>query len=62
MNIALGIHIGHAGSDWKIGYGFLVTIVLLSVIILEALACMRRRRDRAVIPPSFQMNPVPGAM
>lgn len=58
LNITIGINIGHAGNDWKIGYGFLLAVVLLSVIILEALKCMKRRSDSDTMPSSFQMNPI----
>jgi hypothetical protein len=58
VNIVLGIQIGGAGSDWKIGYGFLVGIVIVTVIVLEALAWMRRSEKPTNLDPSFQMNPV----
>lgn len=58
LNIVLGIQIGGAGSDWKIGYGFLVGVVLVAVIVLEALAWMRRSEKTTTMDPSFQMNPV----
>ncbi|KAL5572106.1 hypothetical protein UlMin_021703 [Ulmus minor] len=63
VNIVLGIQIGGAGNDWKIGYGFLLGIVLLSVIVLEVLRYMRRQEEKSMpsiptIPSDFQMNPV----
>ncbi|KAI5345805.1 PREDICTED: cytochrome [Prunus dulcis] len=57
VNILLGIKIGTAGNDWKIGYGFLLGVILLSVIVLEALARMRRT-EKDTLPSNFQMNPV----
>ncbi|XP_038878078.1 cytochrome b561 and DOMON domain-containing protein At3g61750 [Benincasa hispida] len=57
LNIVLGIQIGGAGNEWKVGYGFLLSIILIAVIVLEALAWMKRS-DKAAMN-SFQMNPVP---
>lgn len=58
LNIVLGIQIGGAGSDWKIGYGFLLGIVIVTVIVLEVLAYLRRSEKPTPLDPSFQMNPV----
>ncbi|XP_068314661.1 cytochrome b561 and DOMON domain-containing protein At3g61750-like [Pyrus communis] len=57
VNIVLGIKIGGEGNDWKIGYGFLLGVILVSVILLEVLARMRRT-EKDDITPNFQMNPV----
>lgn len=57
LNIVLGIQIGGAGNEWKLGYGFLLSIILIAVIVLEALAWMKRSEKTAM--NSFQMNPVP---
>jgi len=53
----LGIQIGGAGNEWKLGYGFLLSIILIAVIVLEALAWVKRS-DKAAMD-SFQMNPSP---
>ncbi|GKU87933.1 hypothetical protein SLEP1_g2260 [Rubroshorea leprosula] len=58
LNVVLGIHFGEAGNEWKIGYGFLVGIILVAVIVLEALSCMRRSEKPILPPSSFQMNPI----
>lgn len=58
LNIVLGIQIGVAGSDWKIGYGFLLGVVIVAVIVLETLAWMRRSEKTTTLDPSFQMSPV----
>ncbi|EOX95709.1 PREDICTED: cytochrome b561 and DOMON domain-containing protein At3g61750 [Theobroma cacao] len=57
LNVILGIQLAGAGNDWKIGYGFLLAITLIAVILLEAFSCMRRR-DKSGQPPTFQMNPI----
>ncbi|KAK8570380.1 hypothetical protein V6N13_003063 [Hibiscus sabdariffa] len=60
LNIVLGIQYANAGDEWKIGYGFLLAITLLVVIVLETLSCLRRRRrdDKSNLPPNFQMNQI----
>ncbi|KAJ7962575.1 Cytochrome b561 and DOMON domain-containing protein [Quillaja saponaria] len=57
LNIVLGIHAAGAGSDWKIGYGFLASVIIVAVIVLEVLAYMKRS-EKSNLPPSFQMDPV----
>ncbi|XP_022770585.1 cytochrome b561 and DOMON domain-containing protein At3g61750-like [Durio zibethinus] len=57
LNVILGIQAAGAGDEWKIGYGFLLAITLVAVIVLEALSCLRRR-DESSLPPTFQMNPI----
>ena len=59
MNIVLGIQAAGAGSDWKIGYGFLVGITVVAAIVLEALAYLKRSEMRSM-PPSCQMDPFGG--
>ncbi|RDY14371.1 Cytochrome b561 and DOMON domain-containing protein, partial [Mucuna pruriens] len=57
INIVLGMQAAGAGSDWKIGYGFLVGIVVVAAIVLEVLAYLKRSEMRS-LPPNFQMDPV----
>lgn len=57
VNIVLGIHIGDAGSAWKIGYGFVLGFILMSCIVLEALSRLRRS-NAAAYPSNFQMNDI----
>jgi len=33
LNIVLGIQIGGAGNEWKLGYGFLLSIILIALMI-----------------------------
>ncbi|KAF5743785.1 hypothetical protein HS088_TW08G00373 [Tripterygium wilfordii] len=58
LNIVLGMRLAYAGPAWKIGYGFVLGVILLTVIVLEILSRMSRSEkiDRT---PAFQMNPVP---
>ena len=56
LNILLGIQIGGAGNDLKIGYGFILGVVLLSAIVLEVLKWMKRSED-AKMDPNFPINP-----
>ncbi|KAK2650073.1 hypothetical protein Ddye_017562 [Dipteronia dyeriana] len=58
LNIVLGMQIGYAGNDWKIGYGFLLGIILLAVIVLEALSWKKKSHKLNDPPPTFQMNPI----
>lgn len=55
LNIVLGIHYANAGNEWKIGFGFVLGIVLFSCIVLEVLLRMRRPKELPP-PPDFQMN------
>ncbi|XVE73714.1 hypothetical protein DITRI_Ditri11bG0140800 [Diplodiscus trichospermus] len=57
LNVILGIQLAGAGDEWKIGYGFLLAITLVAVIVLEALSSMRRRY-KSDLPQTFQMNPI----
>ncbi|XP_010667098.2 cytochrome b561 and DOMON domain-containing protein At3g61750 isoform X2 [Beta vulgaris subsp. vulgaris] len=55
LNIVLGIQVGGAGSDWKIGYGFLLGFIIVTVIVLQALS-MLRRSEKPPQPPAYQMS------
>nr|KYP54618.1 Ferric-chelate reductase 1 [Cajanus cajan] len=57
INILLGMQAAGAGSDWKIGYGFLVGVMVVAAIVLEVLAYLKRSEMRS-LPPNFQMDPV----
>lgn len=57
LNIVLGIQIG-GGNEWKIGYGFLLGILLIAIIILEVLLMMRRSNEKDQPPPAYPMNPI----
>ncbi|XP_061372876.1 cytochrome b561 and DOMON domain-containing protein At3g61750 [Gastrolobium bilobum] len=57
LNIVLGMQAAGAGNDWKIGYGFIVSIIIVAVIVLEVLAYLKRSEKRS-LPPSFQMDSV----
>uniref|UniRef100_A0A803QMQ9 Cytochrome b561 and DOMON domain-containing protein n=1 Tax=Cannabis sativa TaxID=3483 RepID=A0A803QMQ9_CANSA len=57
LNIVLGMQIGGAGNDWKIGYGFVLGIVLLSVIVLETLKWIKKSEEKKMAS-TFQMDPV----
>lgn len=54
VNIVYGIHLAEAGKSWKVGYGFVVAILLVSVIALESLLWIRWYK-RPAEPPAFQM-------
>ncbi|XP_062217833.1 cytochrome b561 and DOMON domain-containing protein At3g61750-like [Phragmites australis] len=41
INIVLGIKVGGAGNSWKIGYGFNLAILLITIITLEVLLWTR---------------------
>ncbi|XP_028791073.1 cytochrome b561 and DOMON domain-containing protein At3g61750 isoform X2 [Neltuma alba] len=56
LNILLGMQAAGAGSDWRIGYGFLLSIVIVAVIVFEVLAYLKRKERRS-LPPSIQMDP-----
>lgn len=60
INIVLGMQAAGAGSDWKIGYGILVGVMVVAAIVLEVLAYLKRSEMRS-LPPNFQMDPVGGA-
>ncbi|KAF9601064.1 hypothetical protein IFM89_015990 [Coptis chinensis] len=54
LNILLGIEVGGSGSTWKIGYGFILAINLLTVIICEVL--LRRKKSEETRPSAYQFN------
>lgn len=56
LNIVLGIQVGGAGSQWKIGYGFLLGIVLVTALVLQVLSMLRSGSDKTAQPPAYQMN------
>ncbi|KAL5160821.1 Cytochrome b561 and DOMON domain-containing protein [Glycine soja] len=60
INIVLGMQAAGAGSDWKIGYGFVFGIMVVVAIVLEVLAYLKKSEMRS-LPPNFQLDPVGGA-
>lgn len=56
LNILLGMQAAGAGNDWKTGYGFLVSVIIVSFIVLEVLAYLKRKEHS--LPPTFQMDSV----
>ncbi|GLJ17056.1 hypothetical protein SUGI_0295100 [Cryptomeria japonica] len=54
VNIVYGIRVAEAGQTWKVGYGFVLAILLLVVIVLESIFWIKwfRRPPEA---PAFQM-------
>ncbi|OVA11332.1 Cytochrome b561 [Macleaya cordata] len=57
LNVVLGLQIGVTGNSWKIGYGILLAVILVSVILLEAFLLLRRHEKP--LPPAFQVKPIP---
>lgn len=57
LNIVLGMRNAGAGNNWKIGYGFLLSIILVAVIVLEVLAYLKRS-EKHTLPQTFQMDSV----
>jgi len=55
LNIMLGIQVAAAGSEWKIGYGFLLGTIILTAIVLQVLS-MLRSSEKPTQPSSFPMN------
>uniref|UniRef100_A0A7C8YSX3 Cytochrome b561 and DOMON domain-containing protein n=1 Tax=Opuntia streptacantha TaxID=393608 RepID=A0A7C8YSX3_OPUST len=55
LNIMLGIQVAAAGSEWKIGYGFLLGTIILTAIVLQVLS-MLRSSEKPMQPSSFPMN------
>ncbi|ONM39300.1 Cytochrome b561 and DOMON domain-containing protein [Zea mays] len=41
INIVLGIKVGGAGNSWKIGYGFNLAVLLITIVTLEVLLWTR---------------------
>ncbi|GAV56849.1 Cytochrom_B561 domain-containing protein/DOMON domain-containing protein [Cephalotus follicularis] len=60
LNVMLGIQVGYAGNAWKTGYGFLLGMIFVTIIVLEALLWMRKSNleEKTPSPPSFPMNPI----
>ncbi|CAL1398174.1 unnamed protein product [Linum trigynum] len=46
VNVVLGIHMGHAGTAWKVMYALILTTILVTVITLEALQRLRWRPEK----------------
>lgn len=57
LNIVLGMQAAGAGNDWKTSYGFLVSIIIVVVIVLEILAYLKRAEKHS-LPPNFHMESV----
>ncbi|KAL3536707.1 hypothetical protein ACH5RR_000073 [Cinchona calisaya] len=55
INIVLGIHIGNAGQEWRVGYGILVGVILIACIVLETLSRLKRFHNPEY-PSDFPMN------
>jgi hypothetical protein len=45
VNIVVGIKVGGAGNSWKIGYGFNLAILLITIITLEVLVWTRWKNN-----------------
>uniref|UniRef100_A0ACD5VTQ6 Uncharacterized protein n=1 Tax=Avena sativa TaxID=4498 RepID=A0ACD5VTQ6_AVESA len=45
VNIVVGIKVGGAGNSWKVGYGFNVAILLITIITLEVLLWTRWKNN-----------------
>ncbi|XP_020249780.1 cytochrome b561 and DOMON domain-containing protein At3g61750-like [Asparagus officinalis] len=52
VNIYLGIHVGSAGTSWKIGYGINLSVLLLTGVVLE-IFLWTRWSQKTSIPPTF---------
>ncbi|PKU85914.1 hypothetical protein MA16_Dca001745 [Dendrobium catenatum] len=52
INIILGIKVGEAGTPWKVGYGFNLTIILLGCIFGEIMLWGRLSKKPVADPPS----------
>ncbi|KAK6918219.1 Cytochrome b561/ferric reductase transmembrane [Dillenia turbinata] len=59
VNIVIGMQIAHAGDDWKGVFRFLISLVLLSVIVLEVLHRRKQTQQKIVPPPAFKMDSGP---
>lgn len=57
FNILLGLQLACATNEWKIGYGFLLSVTLVAVIVLEAFSYLRRK-DNSKLPSAFQINSI----
>ncbi|KAJ3670745.1 hypothetical protein LUZ60_008171 [Juncus effusus] len=52
VNIVLGINLAGAGMPWRVGYGFTLSVLLITTIVLEILLWTRWSR-KTVDPPTF---------
>lgn len=61
VNIFVGIHLGQAGHSWKVGYGVVLGLELLLVVVLEALLWIKfaRTRNEPAFPQTAMQNRVP---
>ncbi|KAK6919984.1 Cytochrome b561/ferric reductase transmembrane [Dillenia turbinata] len=59
VNIVIGIQIAHAGDDWKGVFGFLISLVILSVIVLEILHRRKQSQQKIIPPTAFPPDSVP---
>ncbi|XP_074273141.1 cytochrome b561 and DOMON domain-containing protein At3g61750-like [Silene latifolia] len=55
LNIALGIQVGGAGSEWKIGYGFLLGSLIVTTVVLQVFS-MIRKPEKTAQTSTFQMS------
>ncbi|BAD73755.1 membrane protein-like [Oryza sativa Japonica Group] len=53
INIVLGIKVGAAGNSWKIGYGFNLAILLITIITLEVLLWTRWKNNNSSSMPTY---------
>ncbi|XP_021760303.1 cytochrome b561 and DOMON domain-containing protein At3g61750-like [Chenopodium quinoa] len=56
LNIVLGFQVGGAGSEWKIGYGFLLGIILVTAIVLQVLSKFKSSEKPAQPISAYQMS------
>ncbi|KAI3974248.1 hypothetical protein MKX01_030917 [Papaver californicum] len=54
LNIIIGLEIGGSSIPWKVGYGVLLAVILVTVIILEALSWLGR--PVKIRSPAFKTN------
>ncbi|WOK97237.1 cytochrome b561 and DOMON domain-containing protein [Canna indica] len=52
INIALGIQVGEAGNSWKVGYGIILSCILIAVALLETIRWLKLSQKN-VEPPAF---------
>lgn len=57
INIFIGIHITHASSGVRVGYGIILAVELLALVILEALYWIRWKRNRSSRGTAMEENP-----
>ncbi|KAK9758073.1 hypothetical protein RND81_01G204700 [Saponaria officinalis] len=55
LNIALGIQVGGAGPEWKMGYGFLLGTLIVTAVVLQVLS-MIRKPEKTSQTSTFQMS------